>query len=258
MHALAGLIYVSSLWPLVRAWRANRATSLQHALAWTSAAWLAWGLLPWVDHDHRQTMRYFALCLSSCVGVAVLGARRPLVQAWNFVLLGLLAVLLLPWLESLVLATQLFNPLRLAFVIGTLLVGVLNYLPTRLALTALLLAAACAAELAILVGLEGEGLTTVGSWLIPLACWTGLLARPGAGAVTEFDRLWRAFRDRFGVFWAQRLREQFNRTAENAGWPVRLHWGGLRLISRVGVLSSSDPDEMLQSWKAMLKRFLDG
>jgi hypothetical protein len=40
-------------------------------------------------------LRYLALCLTGCVGVAVLGARRPGVGAWDFVLLGLLAVLLL-------------------------------------------------------------------------------------------------------------------------------------------------------------------
>src|SRR5262245_26736618 len=115
MHALETLIYVSGLWPLLRAGRANRATSLQHVLAWTSAAWLAWGLVPWLEGEQQQAMRYFALCMSSCVGVAVLGARRPIVGAWNFVLLGLLAVLLLPWLENLVLTTALFDPVRLAF-----------------------------------------------------------------------------------------------------------------------------------------------
>ena len=44
---------------------------------------------------------YTALSLTGCAGVAVLGARRPGVGPWNFVLLGLLAVMLLPLAEGL-------------------------------------------------------------------------------------------------------------------------------------------------------------
>ena len=33
-----------------------------------------------------------------------------------------------------------------------------------------------------------------------------------------------SFRDSWGLMWSQRFREQFNRAAENAGWPITLRW----------------------------------
>jgi hypothetical protein len=46
MHGALNLIdtalLVSGAYPLWRAWRANRTTSLRHALAWTCSVWLAW------------------------------------------------------------------------------------------------------------------------------------------------------------------------------------------------------------------------
>ena len=66
----------------------------------------------------------------------------------------------------------------------------------------------------------------------------------GRGRQAEIDELWLDFRDRFGLFWGQRVREQFNRSAVNAGWPVYLAWRGLRLAV------STIPEHALQ--EAML------
>src|SRR5205085_1522448 len=137
------LILLTAAYPLARAWLRHRRTSLAHALAWAAFAWLAWlGVLSAVAFGGGEavTGRYLALCLTGCAGVAVLGARRPGVAAWNFVVLGLLVVLLLPLAEG-------FGRLhlswpRLLFLAGTLAVGFLNYLPTRLGPAALLMAAA--------------------------------------------------------------------------------------------------------------------
>jgi hypothetical protein len=255
MDLLEGLFFVSSLAPLAAAWRANRGTTLTHALAWTTAAWLAWGALqPLVQASGAApvSLSYLALCLASCAGVAVLGARSPIVGAWNFVLLGLLAVLLLPWAENMLLGTPLLDRLRLVFIVATLAVGVLNYLPTRLAMPALVLAAGCGAELLLLT--DGEPGQETRAWLahvsrlaVPSACWLGWRLVRRRGAATEFDRRWLAFRDRFGLLWGQRLREQFNRAAANAAWPARLHWTGLR--------GGPATPEMLDTLGAMLKRF---
>src|SRR5207249_767344 len=123
-------------------------TSLLPSVAWLVVAWLTWGGLlaaaeVWPG-SRTPAARYLALCLLGCAGVSVLGARRPGVGAWNFVTLGLLAVLLLPVAEGWGHVT-LSGP-RLLFVAGTLAVGVLNYLPTRLWPAALLLGAACTGE----------------------------------------------------------------------------------------------------------------
>ena len=63
--------------------------------------------------------------------------------AWNFVVAGLLAVLLRPLLEGL--GELKLGPAHLLFLAGALAVPVLNYLPTRLAPAALAFAIASAA-----------------------------------------------------------------------------------------------------------------
>src|SRR5918912_1565719 len=106
MQTLGWLLLVTGLYPLVRAWLANRRWSLLQAVHWALLAWAAWGMAlagtgRWAP-PAAAAATYLALCLTGCAGVAVLGARRPGVAAWNFVVLGLLAVLLLPVAEGVV------------------------------------------------------------------------------------------------------------------------------------------------------------
>src|SRR5437016_13832974 len=100
MHTLCWCILLTGVYPLWRAWRANRRTSLIQALHWAILSWVAWGLAllvadRWPAESAKVTC-YLALCLTGCAGVAVLGARRPGLGAWNFVVLALLAINLLP------------------------------------------------------------------------------------------------------------------------------------------------------------------
>src|SRR5262245_4098557 len=101
---LVWLIFWTGAYPLWQAWRANRRTTLLHAVNWTIASWAAWGLALALVSVQRPVAglvaRYCALCLTGCAGVAVLGARRPGVGAWNFVVVGLLGVQLLPLAEG--------------------------------------------------------------------------------------------------------------------------------------------------------------
>jgi hypothetical protein len=176
----------------------------------------------------------------------VLGARRPGAGPWNFVALGLLVVLLLPLAEG-------FGRLSLSvpralFLSGALAVGFLNYLPTRLAPAALLAAAGCGLELWSLG--TGEGAAAAGRLAVaavPWAAWVAVRARPAPPS--EFDRTWLDFRDAFGGLWAERLREQFNRSAANAGLGGRLRWGGLRPAS------PEEQEQLLATLRALLKRF---
>lgn len=251
---LTGFLYGSSILPLWRGWRANRATSLAHALLWAGAAWLAWALVLLLASvglaELLPAARYLAVCLLACAGVAVLGARRPGVAAWNFVVLGLLAVFLLWFAEGLLgTATVELGLVRAVFLVGTLAVGILNYVPTRLALTALLLTAAMALEVNHLLGGWADLAAT--TCLLALAPWAGWLAGRRDEHATSFDRLWRSFRDRYGFMWGQRLREQFNRSAANSGWPVELGWSGLRRTSAGG----PDETELLATLQALMKRF---
>ena len=252
MDGLTVLLLLTGVYPLARALWANRRTTLRQPLLWALLAWTAWiGVAGCrvlrVDADERA-MAYTALCLTGCAGVAVLGARRPGASAWNFVVIGLLAVLLLPLLNGL-------GELRLEtaqelFLAATLAVPLLNYLPTRLGPGVFLAAAGCGGELLRLCGWTSPALGLLLIACAPWTAWLGLVR--GNARATAFDRLWLAYRDRFGVVWGQRMREQFNRAAHHAGWPVVLRWRGLRVTSPQPL---PDPAALLATLRAVLKRF---
>jgi hypothetical protein len=260
MHWIDLLIYSTAVYPLMLTWWANRRTCLVHALSWALATWTCWcGFFLW--NEGQAAGRYLALCLTGCTGIAVLGARRPIVGPWNLVLLGLLAVLLLPLGENALMGTPLLDPLRLVFLGGTLAVGVLNYLPTRLAVPVLVVGLMSAAELYVLADPDDSNALAVllvhaGPWLLTGAVWIGwgLMRRSNQG-LAEFDALWLAFRDRFGLMWGQRVREQFNQTAKNADWPVVLRWSGLRRTSRERPLAADVQSSIVEAMRSMLRRF---
>lgn len=257
MPILLAALVLLGLIPLGRALWVNRATSLLHALVWTTIAWLMWGLASLLEDESAMApARYCALCLTGCAGVAVLGARRPHVFAWNFVVLGLFAVMVLPLVESSIIGTHSLDGLRLFFMIGTIAVGIVNYVPTRLAPVAVMLAFICAGEMIRLQAPERYAYfkekrpIDFEFTLTPWLAWLCLRSRKSD--VSEFDRLWLDFRDRWGLVWSQRVREQFNNAAENAGLAVNLAWRGLRHEDK----SPADQERLLELLRATLQRFI--
>jgi hypothetical protein len=235
-----GLLLLGGYYPFYRAWLGAAGTTLRHAITWGSLAWTAWCAAALLGNS--EPVRYLALCLTACAGVAVLGARRPGAAAWNFVVAGLLAALCRPLLEGL-------GELRLErghviFLAVALAVGLLNYLPTRQALCVVVLGAWSALELA---GVRLPALFV----MLALAPWLGLFCAPRR-IENDFDSSWRFYRDCFGFVWAQRLRDQFNRAAENAGWPVTLGWSGLR---QSGAGEMPPEERLLATLRALLTRF---
>jgi hypothetical protein len=265
MQWLCGLTLVTTGIPLAAVWRANRGSALAATVAWALAAWVSWGaalLAPVVGIGDSLAVPYLALGLTGCAAVALLGARRPGVGAWNFVVVGFLTVILLPLAEGFLRGGRLhlawFQVILLAGVLG---VGILNYLPTRLGWAALMLGLGCAGQLAGVAHWEPlpEALATVtraAGWLIALAPWVAAWSiKTVALPTAEFDRRWLYFRDRFGLVWGQRLREQFNRSAAHAGWPVTLYWQGLRLTSREDKPGLAEQEEIVATLRALMKRF---
>jgi hypothetical protein len=234
-----GLLLLGGFYPFYRAWRGSAHTTLRHAVAWASLAWVCWCAALLLG---GAALHYLALCLTACAGVAVLGARRPGVMAWNVVVIGLLMALCRPFLEGL--GELRLDRGHLVFLVVVLAAGLLNYLPTRQAPAVVALGTWCVLEIAevripALVALPA------------LAPWLALFCAP-RGNEDDFDALWRAHRDCFGFVWAQRLRDQFNRAAENAGWPVTLGWSGLR---QSGTGEMPDRERLLATLRAMLTRF---
>ncbi len=85
--------------------------------------------------------------------------------------------------------------------------------------------------------------------LVPWAVYAAVVWR--SHARTTFDERWLDFRDRYGMLWAQRVREQFNRAAQNAGWAVALRWNGIETAPGMGPTS----EEALELLGVVLKRF---
>lgn len=262
MQVVLILGIVASALPLGLALAANRRTSLVHALGWAILAWGAWGIAVLAEPAPGRDippLRYCALCLTGCAGVAVLGARRPHGFAWNFVVLGLLWVMLLPLLETLLLGTPTTSGLRGIFLAATVAVGIVNYFPTRLAPAAVVLLVACEGELAPASQL-GDIPTIVWQskdaalFAVPWIAW--LSWRTRGPIASDVDALWLGFRDRWGFVWGQRVREQFNNAAQNAGWNVSLGWSGLR--SREGESGPRvGPEKIEETLRAVLQRFLE-
>src|SRR5262245_37052622 len=138
--SIVSALLLTMVVPLWWTWRAVRETSLRHTVVWLMIAWGGWCSTPLLYAITGTTLpfRYLAFCLTMCAFVALLGARRPGMAAWNFVVLALLAVLFLPVLEQPWDSPtwELDGP-RTLFLGALLATGVVNYLPTSLWLLAL-------------------------------------------------------------------------------------------------------------------------
>jgi hypothetical protein len=236
----------------------NRRTSLAHALVWALIAWLTWAsAMLWPD---IRAFRPCALGLTGCTGVAVLGARRPHVAAWNFVVAGLFAVMMWPILEDVILGVQTFEGLRVWFLIGTISVGIINHLPTRMAPAATALGVACGGEITLMLTptwSQGEVMQPMMDGLVAAVPWIAwICVRTGRTNPSEIDQLWLSFRDRWGLVWSQRVREQFKNSAAHAGWPVQLNWSGLEQKKETPAITPAEETKMLETLRAILQRFL--
>lgn len=251
----AALIAIAAV-PIGRACWANRKTALAHTFAWVLATWLTWiaaAVTP------SASTRYMALSMTACAGVSVLGARRPGVAAWNAVVAALLTVLLVPLANRILFDGPRPNDTAYAVFLQVILLVVIgNYISTRLTFAAVVLAVGCHVELIVpdgFIKFGPAGDNFLAQLLIGLAPWLGWLRMASRPAVAwEGDRLWRDFRDRFGVVWAQRVREQFNRAAVNAQLSVELGWRGLRRFD-AAPLTPADQTTSLELLQALMQRF---
>lgn len=233
---ISSAVLLSALWPWLRGWQWVKQTSLWQAWLWLGAgslATLAAGLAA-LRHWPLQPIRHAVLVLLAAYPLAVLGARRPGLSAWNFVVAGWLAAAGLPHLQqSWHSPTWHLDPAWLLFLGGLLGMGVTNYLPTRFGLAAALLgvifgwnlwnlrlgaASAPVWDLALLQ--IGLGTAAWLAWLWPCPA--------SSDPVTEF---WLTLRDAFGLAWSVRIQEQVQAAARHNGLPGQLTWFGLELPS---------------------------
>jgi hypothetical protein len=263
--------------PWLDAWRGARGTALRPALVWVALA-LALSVVAQLvalceplaaGRPGAERSTYVAILALLAAVVSVLNARTPGGKVWAGLMVLLVVVFLIPWLEE---PTRLRRGQGLAQVhldapwtifYGLLvIVGLTNYLPTRFGIAA--------ATLGLAFGLEYLGLTrldwpaarraTLWSWIawtLAVSVWVARWsARRDPTARGTCERLWLWFRDHWGVVWALRVRERFNRSAEISRWPVRITWFGLEPADPPANNTVADcPPEAEAAFRGLIRRF---
>jgi hypothetical protein len=204
--------------------------------------------------------RYAAAVGTFCPLTAVLGAKRPQDRGWQWVVASLWLVLLVPVAQAIAspggTQLELFGAWR-CLLGGFIAMGLLNYLPTRFALSALLVAVG---QVILLSGPTGiaQSLSpttriAAATALFLAACGLAPLSRFRASPSTlPQTARWLAFRDAWGAFWALRILQRVNQTAELSHWPVRLQWSGL-----VSTDGTAPPTTLAPPIEAALNQSLD-
>lgn len=261
--ALVLAAFVISVGILVRCRRTIKETTLVSAWGWTWGAVIAVTLVELLASRMNQEpppfwlagLRLAAGGLTLCPALSLMGAKRPQDLAWNWVVLALWGLLLLPvavaWYRPTATPLAAYGPL--AYFLWVLIaLGFVNLIATRFWPVALLLASGQIAYLADHlpfvsfvwqgdVWRQATGLANLAGSLLLAA----LLALRETKAATPLDRVWLDFRDTFGLFWSLRVQERVNDAAMKLDWPVRLTW--------FGFVTASDGQPMT-AWPVELRR----
>jgi hypothetical protein len=223
---------------LIYLWRNWRNSALRYVFLWAFLAAIVNVTTALVGTFAMVPLpgRYLALLFALTVPVAVFGAREPGTTAWNFVVVGFLAVGLLPVLQQPWHSAEwrldgLYSTLMATILVG----GWLNYLPTRSGIAASALAWALGWQLAALCVIEprpqlltlADGCTSIGVLLAALMTLLQLrLARkPGSADIVPLPD---GIRESF-------LRQTTRRNSGGAAiqfhlaWPARWMGSGLGL-----------------------------
>ena len=237
--ALATAIAVAAARALARV----RGTTLAAPAAWAVVAALFLAgvefVLVWRGGQTSglaaTTARYASAVVTLCPLMAVLGAKRPQDRGWQWIVLSLWIVLLVPAGQAWAArgnAPMDLAPLWRLLLIGLASLSMTTYLPTRFFFAAFLTAIGQTLLLSEFV-FERPSATDrdIGICVIFLAA---VVASWQAAAETstdqatlgQFSTRWLAFRNGWGAFWALRIMNRINETAQLSNWPVRLEWSG--------------------------------
>lgn len=165
--------------------------------------------------------------------VALLGAKRPQHLAWNWVVAALGLLVSLPAIECL-----LFGRAAPAHDLGLrgwflwVLWGLtlVTYLPTRQWASSLLAALGqllwLGEYLPLVQGPVSDNASAWGQSLLAGAVLAAGVAHLLPRRLPTGSREWLEFRDAYGLFWALRVQERMNDSAQRLGWDYLLLWGG--------------------------------
>jgi hypothetical protein len=248
-------------------------TTLAGPWWWSLAAVIGWagvelaGALGGINTGHLEALRLSAISLSFCPMVAVLGAKRPQNGAWNFVVLSLWGIVALPAAENFFLhpgQRLMLGDARAWFLWVLILLGPINYVPTRFRVASLWLAAGQVVALSPYLALIHRPLfshySPVGLLIAINATRSGWIAARWFNAGTRhYDRCWLNFRDSFGLLWALRVQERVNAVARQNGWDIELNWSGFCRTETGEGISQIDlaiEPALKASFNGLLRRFV--
>jgi hypothetical protein len=211
-------------------------------------------------------IEFLAGVATVCPIMSVLGAKRPQDKAWHFIVLSLWIVLVLPATEVLLLrsgASLRLHPIQSLFLAVLVVVGLLNYVPTRFWVAASGYALGQVALLGphVLRRSPPEHAFETGVALVGLATLLVSLNRPPRRRPTEgWNRAWLDFRDAFGALWGLRVMERLNGAAVRLNWPTQISWRGFVSRHSVGRVDPQAEPVMTRqaerSIRMLLRRFV--
>ncbi len=275
--ACAGAFLLAML--LLLRLRSYRGTTLAAPCIWAILSATALALLSLLEATgpsqtiSRDALRFACAATTFCPIIAVLGAKRPQDRGWQWIILSLWGIAVWPAVQATLLPTgtqvELFIVWKL-FVVGLVAVGLLNYLPTRFWLPALLVALG---QLLLLDHYLWRWHLVPLQLILPLAIACFFVAKliaislaksskqPVKGTDTSslapFHQQWHTFRNAYGAFWALRILGRVNETAELRAWPFRLTWAGFVAQPSDSAVRPSEKQlaELAQTMSALLRRF---
>lgn len=224
-----------------------RGTTLLAALFWAGIAWSFMGLRLLMTLEAQTYLHYVSGVLVVVPVLAALGAKRPQNGAWQFIVLTLVGVLLLPVLQGWAYGDLVphVHPLFRWLIIGHVVLGVGNYGVTRYWISAFMFGCGAARieisqRSTIWTAWDDGVFGALVYFTIALICaW--LVSRRAAKRGPGLQRLWGDFRDAYGAVWALRVAERLNAAAKQHGWPVEFTWGGILVIDRAR--PASEPEQ---------------
>src|SRR5580704_9286019 len=279
LRLMGSVAVVSSARPVLQARMVIGTTTLLEAWRWGvvalalwSGTWFVTELVPIVRDGMADQLWLASAILMVSPFISALGARQPGSRVWSwFVVLPVIVVLFLPavtaWNRDLH-PTHLRLEVPMLIGYGLVLVmGAGNYLGTRFALPAFLVAAACLtvawplSQFAERFPLQRSAANAAATLLLSVAAWVGAwqAGRKKHLRRAAIDRVWNDFRDFFGVVWGRRIMDRINDTGRQEGWPVQMHFEGLVPVdaSRPADLSPQQLDRVEQALRWLLRRFVE-
>lgn len=244
-------------------------TTLVAPARWTAASLVFLGVVEILPHfvvlaeSTLHAWEYAAASFTLCPLMAILGAKRPQNIGWQWIVLSLWGVLLLPVVEMLILwrGGELDEgPARRWFLVILLGVGCSNYLLTRFWFAA---GMATAGQLLILSRYlpwtlpDGEHYFAIGNGLIAGAIACAWWQTRRSAAKSNWDAVWIDFRNAYGLVWSLRVLERVNTTNKLAGLSSELTWFGFS--SPDAAEETPTPQELASREKTMrtlLRRFV--